>query len=137
MEKKLEPSARKPPQMSDSFSPESSASSSLWLLVFSIHNALVSPLKKKRRSFLNPVPSSNFPPPGDLPHPGIEPMSLASLALAGAFFTASAIWEAPLPLDLSSSYCFLLEKKKKRLFLLLCSSSIPLRTCFLHLNFTH
>ena len=99
--------------MSDSFSPESSASSSLWLLVFSIHNALVSPLKKKRRSFLNPVPSSNFPPPGDLPHPGIEPMSLASLALAGAFFTASAIWEAPLPLDLSSSYCFLLEKKKK------------------------
>ena len=28
-----------------------------------------------------------FPPPGDLPHPGIEPMSLVSLALAGGFFT--------------------------------------------------
>ena len=29
------------------------------------------------------------PPPGDLPHPGIEPMSLSSpcLALAGGFFT--------------------------------------------------
>ena len=27
------------------------------------------------------------PPPGDLPNPGIEPMSLISLALAGKFFT--------------------------------------------------
>jgi len=29
------------------------------------------------------------PPPGDLPDPGIEPMSLASPALAGRFFTTS------------------------------------------------
>ena len=28
-----------------------------------------------------------FPPPGDLPNPGIEPMSLMSPALAGEFFT--------------------------------------------------
>ena len=28
-----------------------------------------------------------FPSPGDLPDPGIEPSSLASLALAGRFFT--------------------------------------------------
>ena len=35
-----------------------------------------------------------FPPPGDLPDPGIEPMSLASPALAGMFFTSSATWEA-------------------------------------------
>ena len=28
-----------------------------------------------------------FPSLGDLPHPGIEPMSLASPALAGRFFT--------------------------------------------------
>ena len=27
------------------------------------------------------------PPPGDLPHPGIEPASPASPALAGVFFT--------------------------------------------------
>ena len=27
-----------------------------------------------------------FPSPGDLPHPGIEPESLASLVLAGGFF---------------------------------------------------
>ena len=38
------------------------------------------------------------PPPGDLPHPGIETASLVSLALAGGFFggffTSSASWEA-------------------------------------------
>jgi len=28
------------------------------------------------------------PPPGDLPHPGIEPGSSAALTLAGEFFTA-------------------------------------------------
>ena len=27
-----------------------------------------------------------FPPPGDLPHPGIKPVSPASLALVGRFF---------------------------------------------------
>ena len=31
--------------------------------------------------------------PRDLPYPGIEPESLKSPALAGRFFTASAIWE--------------------------------------------
>ena len=30
------------------------------------------------------------PPPGDLPDPGIEPLSLTSPALAGEFFTTSA-----------------------------------------------
>ena len=34
------------------------------------------------------------PPPGDLPNPGIEPLSLMSPALAGGFFTTSATWEA-------------------------------------------
>ena len=36
-----------------------------------------------------------FPPPGDLPNPGIEPASLTSPALARGFFTTSTIWEAP------------------------------------------
>ena len=40
------------------------------------------------------------PPPGDLPDPGIEPVSVTSLALADEFFTTSATWEA-------------LQKKKK------------------------
>ena len=35
------------------------------------------------------------PPPGDLPHPGIEPVSLVSPAVADEFFTTSATWEAP------------------------------------------
>ena len=34
------------------------------------------------------------PPPGDLPDPGVEPMSLMSPALAGGFFTTNATWEA-------------------------------------------
>ena len=34
------------------------------------------------------------PPPGDLPGPGIEPMSPMPLALAGKFFTTSASWDA-------------------------------------------
>ena len=34
------------------------------------------------------------PPPGDLPNPGFEPVSLKSPALAGGFFTTSATWEA-------------------------------------------
>ena len=33
-------------------------------------------------------------PPGDLSHPGIEPISLMSPALAGGFFITSATWEA-------------------------------------------
>ena len=35
-----------------------------------------------------------FPPPGDLPDPGIEPSLLMSPELAGGFFTTSATWEA-------------------------------------------
>ena len=37
-----------------------------------------------RQEYLSGLP---FPFPGDLPDPGIEPMSLVSLALAGRFFT--------------------------------------------------
>ena len=33
------------------------------------------------------------PPPGDLPDPEIEPVSLTSPALAGRFFTTRATWE--------------------------------------------
>ena len=34
-----------------------------------------------------------FPSPGDLPNPGIEPMSLMSPELAGGFFPISTTWE--------------------------------------------
>ena len=36
------------------------------------------------------------PPPGDLPNPGTEHVSLMSPELAGGFFTASTTWEAQL-----------------------------------------
>ena len=57
-----------------------------------------------------------FPPPGDLPDPGIEPASLTSPALAGGLFTTSATWDAlneptwsnsslsELPLQVSKSF---------------------------------
>ena len=41
--------------------------------------------------FLNGLPC---PSPGDLPNPGIKPISLMSLALTDGFFNTSAIWEA-------------------------------------------
>ena len=44
-----------------------------------------------------------FPTLGNLPNPGIKPMSLASPELAGMFFTTSVSWEAPwwhIPFDI-------------------------------------
>ena len=35
-----------------------------------------------------------MPSPGNLPDPGIEPVSLTSPAQASVFFTTSATWEA-------------------------------------------
>ena len=34
-----------------------------------------------------------FPPPGDLPDPGIKPRSPVSVALGGRFFTTNATWK--------------------------------------------
>ena len=45
-----------------------------------------------RQEYWNGLP---FPSPGDLPDPGIEPVSLTSPALAGRFFTTSATWKVP------------------------------------------
>ena len=36
----------------------------------------------------------SFPPPGDLPNPGIESMPFLSPALADGFFTIDTTWEA-------------------------------------------
>ena len=35
------------------------------------------------------------PPPGDLPDPGIEPVSLTSSAVASGFFTTNTTWKTP------------------------------------------
>ena len=39
------------------------------------------------------------PLPGDLPDPGIKPVSLTSPSLGGSFFTSSTTWEAHFPLQ--------------------------------------
>ena len=50
-----------------------------------------------RQEYWSGVP---FPPPGDLPNPGIEPTFRMSPALAARFFTTRATWEAwPCPLE--------------------------------------
>ena len=56
--------------------------------------ALQAPLSKgfSRQECWSGLPC---PPPGDLPHPGIEPVSLMSPALADGFFNTNATWEAP------------------------------------------
>ena len=43
----------------------------------------------------------HFPPPGDLPNPGIKPTSLTSPALAGGFFTTNATWEGQYTIDIT------------------------------------
>ena len=44
-----------------------------------------------RQNYWSGLPS---PSPGDLPNPGIKPVSPAPPAFAGGFFTTSATWEA-------------------------------------------
>ena len=61
----------------------------LWIVA---HQAPLS-VRFSRQEYWSGLP---FPAPGDLPHPGIEPASLTSPALAGKFLTTSATWE-PLP----------------------------------------
>ena len=50
------------------------------------HQALLS-MEFSRQEDWSGLP---FPTPGDLPDPGIEPVSFVSPALAGVFFTSSA-----------------------------------------------
>ena len=58
----------------------------LWLIA---HQAPLS-MEFSRQEYWSGLP---FPSPGDLPHPGIEPTSLASPALVDRFFTTTATWE--------------------------------------------
>ena len=45
------------------------------------------PMEFSRQEYWSGLP---IPPPGDLPNPGIEPLSLMSPALADRLFTTSA-----------------------------------------------
>ena len=57
-----------------------------------------------------------FPPPVNLPNPGIEPPSLMSPALAGGFFTISITWKASLAAQTVKTDCipsiFILSQSK-------------------------
>ena len=71
--------------------------------------ALQAPLSMRfsRQEYFSGLP---FPPPGDLPNPGIEPMSLKSPALAIGFFTTSANLET---LIMSTFSFFLIKSDRK------------------------
>ena len=62
-------------------------SATLWTIA---HQAPLS-MGFPRQEYWSGLP---FPPPGDLPHPGIESVALTSPALAGEIFTTSATSEA-------------------------------------------
>ena len=64
-----------------------------------------------------------FPTPGDLPDPGIEPMSLVSPALEGRLFTTSATWEALIP-------AYMLQNQLMYLYAIsLCQFSSVAQSC--------
>ena len=67
--------------------------SHVWLFVAPLTTALQAPvsLRLSRQEFWSGFP---FPLPGALPNPGIVPTSLAAPAMAGGFFTTSAIYKA-------------------------------------------
>ena len=69
---------------------------SFWATPWTIARQAPLSMGFSRQGYWSGVPC---PPPGDLPDPGIEPMSLPSPAFAGRFFTMSTPWEA---LDLLS-----------------------------------
>ena len=56
--------------------------------------ALLAPLSMgcSRQEYYSGLPC---PPSGDLPDPGIKPLSLRTPELAGGFFTTSGSWEVP------------------------------------------
>ena len=60
-------------------------------LVARLGPTLVTPCSVASQASLSMLP---FLPARHLRDPGIDPMSLISLALAGRFFTSGAIWEA-------------------------------------------
>ena len=63
----------------------------LFLALWTVAHQSSLPMEFPRQEYWSEV---LFPPPGDFPDPGIEPMSLTSPALAGGFFSTSATWEA-------------------------------------------
>ena len=55
-----------------------------------------------------------FPPPGDLPNPGIKSLPLVSPTLAGGFFTMDATWETRIRKGTTPKVVELPRRKGKR-----------------------
>ena len=68
-----------------------------------------------------------FPCPGGLPSSGMEPMFLASPALAGGFFTTSAAWEV-LSRICTASWCCVLFFEAFHSFILEISSRLEIKS---------
>ena len=66
------------------------------------------PMEFSKQEYQNGFP---FPPPGDLPNPGIKLASLVPPVLAGRFFTTSTTWE--------------LEEQNHQFVWLSCKHSVP------------
>ena len=68
--------------------------SHVWFFVTPWTVALQAPLSMgfSRQEYWSGLP---WPPPGGLPDPRTEPVSLMPPALVGGFFTTGATWEAP------------------------------------------
>ena len=63
----------------------------LFVTLWTIAHQFPLSMRFSRHEYWSGLP---FPPPGDLPKPGMEPASLKSPALAGGFFTTCATWKA-------------------------------------------
>ena len=62
----------------------------LFVILWTIDRQAPLPIGFSRQEYWSWLPC---PPPGDLPHPEIKPVSLTSPALAGKFFTTSTTWK--------------------------------------------
>ena len=83
--------------------------SDVWLFATLNYSSPSSSHRNPHGEFLGSWSKLPFSTPGDLPNSGMELESLLSRALAGGFFTTSAIWEA-LTVTCSGCYLFGLAK---------------------------
>ena len=68
-----------------------------------------------------------FPPPGDLPYPGIEPEALMSPTLAGRFFTTGATWDGQSRGNNTDLHCILKHLKMYLIDLALAARGLRCR----------
>ena len=89
---------------------------SMWVTVCNSPHSSVHGIGFPRQKYWSGLP---FPPPGDLPNPGIKPTSLKSPAMTSRFFTSRVTWEA-YPTDHPASQRLWKLRLRKRIFLASC-----------------